>query len=308
MNVFLSDFLDALGKNPQQDVLLSGQSSFKIGGAADYFFRADTLGELTTAVRLAIRHGLRHFVMGGGTNILFDDAGYRGLIIKNAAEGLSLLPGEEGIEAHSGTRLADLVEFSVSRGLQGLEHLAGIPGTVGGAVFGNAGAFGRSIGERLTSAVICDRDGRETVIDRERMTFSYRRSSLRGERTILLRASFALSSGDEKKLREEISCFLEQRKTRHPDWTVACAGCYFKNPVRADGTRLAAGGILEEIGARELRRGGAAVSTEHCNFIVNRGGAKSADVLQLADELKRRVRERFGLELEEEVIYLPSTD
>jgi len=307
MKSMVADIEAALGKPPLRDILLSEHSSFKIGGPADFFFTADTIEELTGAVRLAIRRGIRHFVMGGGTNILFDDAGFRGLIIKNAASGLSPWSEKAGAEAASGTRLADLVEFSVSRGWRGLEHLAGIPGTVGGAVFGNAGAFGRSIGERLESAAVLDRRGREHIVRRDQMGFAYRSSALRADRSILLKAAFALSPGDEGKIREEISCFLEQRKTRHPNWSVACAGCFFKNPVRADGTRLAAGKVLEEIGAASLSRGGAAISSAHCNFIVNRGGATASDVRGLADELKRRVKERFGLDLEEEVILLPAS-
>ncbi len=298
---------EALGKQLRRDVPLSAHSSFKIGGPADLFFIAETLDELTAAVRLALRHDIRYFVMGAGTNILFDDDGFRGLIIKNAAAGLSSLPGGRGVEAASGARLADLVEFSVSRGCQGLEYLAGIPGTVGGAVFGNAGAFGRSIGERLASAVLLDSNGKESAVRSEHLAFSYRRSSLRGEKSILLKAVFILSAGDERKIREDISCYLEQRKARHPDWTVASAGCYFKNPVRPDGTRLAAGKLLEEVGAGTMSRGGASVSNAHCNFIVNRGGARAAEVIGLAAELKRRVRERFGLDLEEEVVYLPAT-
>lgn len=308
MKDFPSDFSSALGRPPLRDVPLAEHSSFKIGGPADYFFRADTLEELKTAVGLARRHGLRHFVMGGGTNMLFDDAGFRGLMVKNAGSGLSPLPGGAGVEACSGSRLADLVEFSVSLGFQGLEFLAGIPGTVGGAVFGNAGAFGRNIGESVSSAVLLDRTGREALVGREELAFSYRRSALRRERSVLLRAAFRLIPGDEKKIREDISCFLEQRKTRQPAWPTACAGCFFKNPVGPDGTRLAAGKLLEDIGAGELTRGGAAVSAAHCNFIVNRGGAKAADVLDLAAELKRRVRERSGVDLEEEVIYLSAND
>ncbi|MBN2198877.1 MAG: UDP-N-acetylmuramate dehydrogenase [Candidatus Aminicenantes bacterium] len=306
MTALFEEFEDALGIPPRRGVLLSEHSSFRIGGPADFFFTAETLEELTVAVRLAVRSGVRHFVMGGGTNILFDDAGFRGLVIKNAASGLFPSAAGSGVEAVSGTRLADLVEFSVSRGLRGLEHLAGIPGTVGGAVFGNAGAFGRSIGEKLESAALIDRRGRERLASRDEMGFAYRKSALRADRSVLLKAAFILNPDEEDKIREDISCLLEQRSARHPDWSVACAGCYFKNPVREDGTRLAAGKLLEEIGAGSLSRGGAAVSGTHCNFIVNRGGATASDVRGLAEELKRRVRERFGLNLEEEVIVLPA--
>ncbi len=302
-----SDIESELGKPFLRNVPLSGQSSFGIGGPADAFFRAETLEDLSRAVRSAIRHGARCFVMGGGTNILFDDRGFRGLVVKNAASGLKI--GKDGatVEAVSGTSLAGLVEFSVSHGLRGLEGLVGIPGTVGGAVFGNAGAFGRSIGESLVSAVVVERSGEEAVLAGGHLCFSYRRSGFRDTGSILLRATFRLVPGDEKDMRQEMASYLEQRKRRHPAWPTASAGCYFKNPLGPDGKRIAAGRLLEEVGASALSRGAAAVSAAHCNFIVNRGGATAEDVLGLAAELKRRVKERFGLDLEEEVIYLPAT-
>jgi UDP-N-acetylmuramate dehydrogenase len=303
---FEDAFEQTLGKPLQRLVPLSSKSSLGIGGPADLFFTAECQDDLAAAVRTALRGGIRFYVMGGGTNILFDDSGYRGLIIKNAAGGIFPLPKGKGVEAVSGARLSDLVERSASLGLRGLECLAGIPGTVGGAVSGNAGAFGRNIGQQLASALVLDREGRGVSLSPEDLGFAYRRSALRRERFTLLRATFALEAGDEADIREDISCYLEQRKSRHPDWTAASAGCYFKNPLRPDGTRLAAGRLLEDVGASGLSRGGAAVSETHCNFIVNRGGARAADVLELARELKARVRERFGLDLEEEVVHLPA--
>jgi UDP-N-acetylmuramate dehydrogenase len=305
---FLELFEAGLGRPLRRDVPLSEMSSFRIGGPADFFFQARSEEELKAAIRLARRHGRRYFVIGGGTNILFDDAGYRGLIIKNAARGLTLVRNEALVESSSGTSLADLVEFAASHGLAGLEYLAGIPGTVGGAVFGNAGAFGRSIGQRLFEAVLFDRADREVCVSREHFAFSYRGSSLRQERFVLLRAAFRLEPGQKEKICSDMDVFLEQRKARQPAWPTACAGCYFKNPERPDGSRVSAGKLLEEAGAAELSSGEAAVSSAHCNFIINRGQAKAGDVLRLAEELKSRVRKRFGLDLEEEVIRLAATD
>jgi len=308
MNNFVGLFVSSLGRPPAADVLLSEHSSFQIGGPADFFFEARSPEELKSAVRLARRQGLRHFVIGGGTNILFDDAGYRGLIVKNNARGLAWVEEDALLEALSGTKLADLVDFAAGHGLAGLEFMTGIPGTVGGAVFGNAGAFGRSIGQQLLEAVLFDRSDREVRVGRDLLAFSYRRSSLRQERVVLLKASFRLQPGQEGKIRADMDCFLEQRKARQPAWPAACAGCYFKNPVQLDGSRISAGKLLEEAGARGMSFGDASVSTAHCNFIVNRGQARASDVVGLAEELKRKVRERFGLELEEEVIRLAATD
>jgi len=308
MSEFSEVFAAGLGTSLKRGVLLSEHSSFRIGGPADYFFEARSAEELLTAVRLARREGQRFFIIGGGTNILFDDAGYRGLIVKNGARGLAWVESENSLEALSGTRLAEVVDLAADRGLTGFEFLAGIPGTVGGAVFGNAGAFGQSIGQRLREAVLLDRDDREVRVGADYFGFSYRRSSLRQERVVLVKAWFRLQAGQKEKIRAEMDCTLEQRKARQPAWPTACAGCYFKNPVKPDGSRISAGKLLEEAGAREMSRGGASVAATHCNFIINRGGAKAADVLGLAEELKRKVRGKFGLELEEEVIRLQATD
>jgi len=308
MSDFPAIFEDSLGRPLRTGVPLSEHSSFRIGGPADYFFAARSAQELMMALQLARRQGLRHFVIGGGTNVLFDDSGYRGLIVKNIARGLSRPGGEPKLEAVSGTRLDELVNLAASQGLTGLEFMAGIPGTVGGAVFGNAGAFGRSIGQCLQEAVLFDRTDREIRVGADSLGFSYRRSSLRQDKVVLIRAIFRLQPGEGEKIRSDMECFLEQRKSRHPAWPAACAGCYFKNPVRPDGSRISAGQLLEEAGAREMSLGDAAVASAHCNFILNKGRAKASDVLGLAEELKKKVRTRFGLELEEEVIRLAATD
>jgi len=298
-------FAEALAKPLQRGVSLSGYSSFRIGGRARYFFEARELSELMAAVELCRREKRPYYLIGSGTNLLFDDAGFRGLIIKNSCRGISLRgPGE--VEALSGTGLSDVCEFAAKHALQGMEFLAGIPGTVGGAVFGNAGAFGRSISEALSEAVLLDRRGAETAVFPEFFEFGYRRSVLRTNHALLLKVVLRLSAGDEGRIRAQMDEYLSLRQGKHPPRETACAGCYFKNPVLADGSKVAAGQILEGAGAKALKSGGAAVSAQHSNFIVNEGRAKAKDVLRLASKLKDKVRELYGYELEEEVIYLPA--
>lgn len=305
MEDFPAAFNRAVGRPVRQDVFLREHSSFCIGGAAAFFFEARTRAELRAAVLVSRRQAVPFYLIGSATNILFDDEGFRGLILKNACEGTSL--GEASrIDALSGTRLAGVVEFAAGRGLSGMEFLAGIPGTLGGAVFGNAGAFGRAIGDILVSAELLDARGEEISVGPDFFRFSYRRSRLRDEHLVLLRASLALSPGSEAAIRAKMDDYIAQRRAKHPPWETACAGCYFKNPVLPDGSRVSAGKILEEAGAKTLRSGGAAVSARHANFIVNEGGAKAEDVLKLAAALKKCVRERSGYELEEEVVYLPA--
>lgn len=303
MEEFSALFERGIGRPVRQDVVLRRRSSFCIGGPARYYFEAATSADLTAAIRLCRAQGMPYYLIGSGTNILFDDKGFGGLIIKNACRGVSL--GPDGVvEAEGGARLAEVVEFAARSGLQGMEFLAGIPGTVGGAVFGNAGAFGRAVGDILATAVLFDPQNREITVPAGYFEFRYRRSRLRDEHAAVLRASFALAPGTEDEIRARMEANLAQRWKNHPSRETACAGCYFKNPVLDDGSKVSAGKILDECGAKTLRSGDAAVSDRHANFIVNQGQATAEDVLKLAEEMKRRVREKSGYELEEEVIFV----
>jgi UDP-N-acetylmuramate dehydrogenase len=301
---FAALFEHSSGKTLRRNEPLSAHAFFRIGGPADLYCRADTRDDLRTIVELARRTGFRHAVIGGGSNLLFDDAGYRGLIIQNAASAVSLAAERALIEADSGTPLETVVEFAAARGLAGMEFLAGIPGTAGGAVYGNAGAFGRAIGDILDYALLLGPDGRETRSGADGLEFSYRHSALKVRSDILLRAGYRLAPGKEGDIRARMAENLALRSRRHPDRGVAYPGSFFKNPVLPDGCRQAAGYLLEQAGARGLRSGGAAVFSGHCNFIINEGGATARDVRALAAELKRRVSDKFGIALEEEVIFL----
>lgn len=306
MNDFPMVFQQSLLKPLLQDVPLRDHSTFRIGGRARYFFEAESLPDLAAAIRLCRRLAQPYYLIGGGSNLLFDDAGFQGLIIKNNCRGVALR-AEGEVEVISGNRLSGVVEFAAANSLQGMEFLAGIPGTLGGAVFGNAGAFGKSIGELLKGAVLLGRQGEEIMVGADFFQFGYRRSSLRISHAVLLRAVFGLRRGEETRIRDRMAKHLAQRRVNHPPAGTACAGCYFKNPVLPDGRKVSAGKTLDDSGAKVLKSGGAAVSAQHGNFIVNEGQARAEDVLRLAEELKKRVKERCGYELEEEVIFLPAT-
>jgi len=291
----------------ERGVLLKDHSNFRIGGPADFFVRAETTAGLRAALAAARECGLRSRVIGGGSNLLFDDAGFRGLIVKNLARGLRLdvLPsGEARVAAVSGTHLSDLVDSAAARGLKGLEFLAGIPGSVGGAVCGNAGAFGCCLGDFLSEAALLGPEGSVRMEKREYFDFAYRHSRLKATGEVVLEAGFSLSPGDPAAIRGRIEENLALRATRHPDPKMAYAGSYFKNPLGPDGAKIPAGRLLEQVGAKESAVGGAAVFRGHANFIYNRGDAFAADILALARELKERVRAKFGVELEEEVVFL----
>ncbi len=303
---FAEKFLEDVGRPLRQDVDLKNFSKFRIGGPADYFFEATSVGELKAAVLVAQSQTVRCCVIGGGFNLLFDDDGFRGLIVKNSIKGIRLESSGPILGTFSGTSIEDVVKFATEKGLSGFEFLAGIPGTVGGAIYGNAGAFGRSIGELLEDALLLDREGQEFQARREYFSFGYRHSGLKKKREILLSVRFRLDVGNKDVIKARIEENLAVRAQKHPPWDTAYAGSYFKNPLRPDGTRVAAGNLLEQVGARELSQGGAAVYPGHCNFLINRGNATSRDIRALAAELKTRVWEKFGIELEEEVIFLPA--
>jgi UDP-N-acetylmuramate dehydrogenase len=302
--LFREAFIERLETSPSENVPLSAMSSFGIGGPADLFFEARTEDELAAAVALAVEEEYPFYVIGGGNNLLFDDAGYRGIIIRNRLEGLE--KGEGRLTVLSGTGLPCVLHEALGASLAGLEFLAGIPGTVGGAIYGNAGAYGWSIADVLETATVLRIHGLRETLSKEALGFGYRHSALKtaAGSGIVLSAVLLCSPGDSRESEAKIREILEKRRTRHPPLGTACAGSYFKNSCSATGQRIAAGQLLEQAGARGLAVGDAAVYEKHCNFIINRGNARSRDVLALAEELKERVFKAFGIPLEEEVITL----
>jgi UDP-N-acetylmuramate dehydrogenase len=302
---FRAAFLEAVGRPLHETARLAELSSFRIGGPADFLFEARSEEELKKAVALAVREKFPFYVIGGGFNILFDDAGYRGLIVRNKVEGVEFAEGH--LNVLSGTSLSSLLQDMQARGLAGLEFMAGIPGTAGGAVFGNAGAFGQSIGDVLEEAVLLEPGGGERKLSREDLDFGYRRSALQKGHAVILRVVLRAAPGDPRASEKTVSDYLEKRRSKHPPWGTACAGSFFRNPCLPGGEKVAAGRLLEQAGARGMTVGGAAVYEGHCNFIINTGKAKAGDVLLLARKLKERVFAMSGIRLEEEVVYLPAT-
>jgi UDP-N-acetylmuramate dehydrogenase len=299
-------FREALERPLERRVSLRRYSSFRVGGRADFFFAARSPEELKSCLAFAHEHSLSYYVIGSGTNMLFADEGYRGLILKNEVRGIDRKKGSGRVFVLAGTPLADLVSFGLEEGRAGLEFAAGIPGTVGGAVFGNAGAWGRAIGQLLIEAVLLDGKGREVRVGNTDFEFGYRRSILKTRHLTILQVVLRLRKGDRGRIRAGMEESLAKRKAPCPSPKMAYAGSFFKNPVLPDGKKLAAGRLLEKVGAKELRKGGAAVYAGHANFILNCGGATAAEIRALAGTLKARVKKEFGIILEEEIIYLPA--
>ncbi|MDD8025578.1 MAG: UDP-N-acetylmuramate dehydrogenase [Acidobacteriota bacterium] len=295
------------GRSPRRDEPMNRHASFRIGGPADLYIETASPSELKAAVGLARAAGVRHRVIGGGFNLLFDDDGYRGLIIRNSARGLAFRTASETIEAASAAAVDDLTGKAAALGWGGLEFLAGIPGTLGGAIYGNAGAFGRAMCDVLAEARLLTPEGGEIRVGPESLEFAYRHSRLKKSADILLSASLRLAPAPPDRIRAAMDENVALRSRRHPPRATAYPGSFFKNPILPDGCKQAAGFLLEQTGVRGLRVGGASVFQGHCNFIINDAGATARDVLGLAAEMKRRVLEKYGIVLEEEVIFVPAS-
>lgn len=283
---------------------LAPYTSFGIGGPADLFLQVDTRDELVFALSACAREGVPRFMLGGGSNLLVSDLGIEGLVLRNGWAPLTR--AGDFVHAGSGVRVAAFTELCLASERTGAEFLAGLPGTLGGALYGNAGAYGRAISDLLVEATLLTAAGDLVTRARGEIDFSYRDSSLKRSGDTVIDLTLRLERGDPVASRALIDEYLEARHRKHPDWSLGCAGSYFKNldPPEPGANRLPAGKFLEEAGAKAMSVGGAGVFEKHANMIVNRGGATAADVLELAARMKAAVREKFGRELEEEVLFV----
>jgi UDP-N-acetylmuramate dehydrogenase len=295
--------LDAL----QKDYSLKELTTFKIGGNADWFFMAETKEAMQGAIKYANEQGLKVLVIGGGSNLVISDKGVEGLVVLNRIKNLKQVNLDEcTIELSTGFELAELVALAQKNSLSGAEPFAGIPGTLGGGICGNAGAYGKSLSNLLIEAEILTSDGVIKRVTPEFFEFAYRFSKLKVSNNYVLSAKFQLKKGDKAEIDAQIADILAQRQSKHPDKSLGCAGSFFKNlpPLPGEERRRAAGQVLEQIGAKNMRVGGASIFEKHANFIVNKGEASAADVRALAGLLIAEVKKVHGVELEEEVRYV----
>ncbi|HHY37994.1 MAG TPA: UDP-N-acetylmuramate dehydrogenase [Clostridia bacterium] len=294
---------------------MSLHTSFRIGGPALALLLPRDVDDLIAATHYAHKSAIPYYVIGAGSKLLVMDEGVDGLVIKMGHNFGSMTFQGQNVTAEAGVRLSALAREAIRRGLGGLEALAGIPGTVGGAVAMNAGAFSQCIGDVLEGVVALNWSGETRLLSRQDLRLGYRTSALQGTyippqsvgdgRTdespphgpvlICLKAMLRLNPGNPKELAELEEAFLEKRKRRQP-LDVPSAGSVFKNPPG-----LSAGRLIEQAGCKGLTYGGAAVSPTHANFIINKGGATAQDVLHLIREIKRRVFEKSGVDLELEI-------
>jgi len=285
--------------------VLAPYTTFQIGGPADLFYEARSAGELTWAILAARKHRVPYFLLGLGANILIGDRGFRGLVIRNLARRVELLPGGR-VRAESGTVVyPDLIEVAITHGLSGLEHYVGIPSTVGGALWQNlhflAPAPAREqtmfIAEVTREAEILTAEGERRTVDASYFDFGYDTSILHHRPDVVLTATFELKPGDPARMRRIVEENLEWRRERHPPLdTEPSAGYIFK---KIEG--IVAGRLIDECGLKGHRIGGAMVTHRHANIFINTGGATAADVRALIAHCQEVVFARMGYWLEVEI-------
>ncbi len=287
------------GGELKRSVPLAQFTSFRLGGPAKYLYIASTPEKLARAYLLANELNFRYFVLGGGSNIVFADNGFDGLVIKDECDRFEI--HETIVTVQSGVSYNRLVDIVIDHSLAGLEFAAGIPGSVGGAIWGNAGAWGKSIGDVLERAVLMAPDGQVKIVDSDFFQFGYRHSRLKTDPHLILSAKLKLARGDKAALAAKAAELRRIRREKHPTWE-GSAGSVFKNIKSPE--LVPAGKLLEEAGVKGMKVGGAEVYEKHCNIIVNKGKATAADVKNLAESMKAKALEKHGLRLEYEITFV----
>jgi UDP-N-acetylmuramate dehydrogenase len=281
----------------KENISLKHYTTFKIGGPAKFFYVAKTKKDLVKAAKLAKELNIPFFVLGGGSKILVSDKGFDGLVIKTENDRIFSERVDQGIvRAEAGARLVKLIGFCLENSLTGLEWAAGIPGTIGGAVRGNSGAFGHSTSEVVAEVEIFDPQTLEIkTLSNKDCCFAYRDSIFKkNKHWVIISTTFKLNQGNKEAISEKIKEYLNIRRQKHS--SLPSAGCVFKNPKPQ-----AAGLLIDQCGLKAKKIGQAQISEQHANFIVNLGQAKAEDVLALIKLAKQEVKNKFGVELEEEI-------
>ena len=295
----------------RRDEPMGRHTSFQVGGPVPIMALPKNEDEVQQVLSVAaLEFGVKPFFMGRGTNLLVSDQGAELLVVK-ASDGLDRLellpqgewPGRSTILAGSGVSLARLSRFALEQGLAGLEFAQGIPGSVGGGVYMNAGAYGGEMSQVVSSVSSVSLPPEELVREYVNPQFSYRRSQFQGQDDFILRACFSLEPGDPAEIQAKMEDFARRRREKQP-LEYPSAGSTFKRPAPVEGKPVYAAALIDQCGLKGLTVGGAQVSEKHAGFVVNRGGAACRDIVELMVQVRDRVLRETGVELEPEVRYL----
>ncbi len=293
----LNMFIEAVGESCVSVLEpMAKHTTFRVGGPADYFVAPNTLEGVKNALDICKKENLPYYIIGNGSNLLVSDLGYRGVIIQ-IYKNLNEVTVENGnvIRAQAGALLSTVARTALNHGLTGMECLSGIPGTLGGAVTMNAGAYGGEVKDILTEVTVIDENGEICTISAKNLELGYRTSIIAKKGYVVLDAVLTLKKGEEEKIQARMDELKEQRVTKQP-LEFPSAGSTFKRP-----TGYFAGKLIQDAGLAGYTVGGAQVSPKHCGFVVNIGKATASDVYQLICDVKRIILEKNQVELEPEV-------
>lgn len=297
----MKDIIDVFSENFKRELFLINEplknhTSFKIGGDAKVFFMPESVSDIADALKVCRENKFPYYILGNGTNILFSDKGYNGVIINIFNKFNQVyLENENTINAQSGALLSSIANIALNNSLSGMEFASGIPGALGGAVYMNAGAYGGEMKDIVLSADVLDKDGNIRTLDNNEMGFQYRSSNAEKEGFIVLSAKLQLKKGNKEEIKSKMYELNSQRKEKQP-LEMPSAGSTFKRPEGHF-----AGKLIMESGLRGYSIGGAMVSEKHCGFVVNTGNATCKDVLLLIEHVKKTVYDKFNVMLEPEV-------
>jgi len=285
------------------DEPLSRHNSWQIGGPADLFVEPENPTQVAKVMRFVLHYRLPLVVIGQGTNLLFDDSGVRGVVMKIGARMDSIEIVGTRIVAGAGAWVPRLARFAMRAGLSGLEHCIGIPGTLGGLVLMNGGSHRRGIGEQVVCVTVVDQDATIYQLSAAQCRFGYRYSSLQERGAVVVEVELECPPGNIADIRREMLLDLRERRRKFPRKLPNCGSVFLSTSAMHESVGPP-GKIIEEAGLKGLRCGAAGVSTRHANFIVNLGGASSADVLSLISRIRSEIRKQIGFDLRCEVRYV----
>jgi len=269
-------------------------TTFRVGGPADVLVTPD-VKSLPEVIALCKKHSLPYHVIGNGSNLLVGDKGIRGVVIAMTNRMADIVCEDDVITADAGATLGQIAGIAAGKGLTGFEFAAGIPGTLGGAVVMNAGAYGGEMKDVIVSAVVLDKEGHLQELSVEDLDLSYRHSCIPEKEYVVLKVTMKLQHGDEAEIRAKMAELREQRITKQP-LEYPSAGSTFKRPEG-----YFAGKLIMDAGLRGYQVGGAQVAEKHCGFVINKDNATAADIVQLMQDVSAKVEEQFGVKLEPEV-------
>ena len=292
-------FCELLGEEKVlTDELMSRHTTFKIGGAADYFLQPTSVQEIAGILKVCKEENVPYFVLGNGSNLLVSDKGYRGVIIQLFRNMNEIEVKGSEIRAAAGALLSGIAAAAKNASLTGFEFAGGIPGTLGGAVVMNAGAYGGEMKDVLKEVTVMTKEGEILTLPAEKLELGYRTSIIKKEEYLVLEAVLTLKEGDQEEIKARMRELTEQRVSKQP-LEYPSAGSTFKRPEG-----YFAGKLIMDSGLRGYRVGGAQVAEKHCGFVINAGNATAADVVQLMSDVSKIVEEKFGVTLEPEVKFL----